>query len=307
MKDFLLPLLMLLVGGWLVGSPPAPSRASYAGLPEARARVALDTPQPQGGQDSTRKRAEKCICPPVVPDYTPEQVVAEFGNLRYDTLAVNPGITSTDKLQEKILREKDRRERRLAKLRDRANYVAMRGRLRDLDSLRLRACCLVVYLEREMVEPAHPEMQKRRKIQVTIGKNWGLLNTDLQIVEEERGAEAAKDMRRLETTFRSLADTTALAQLDQPETKQMVNNLKESIFFSRLSPNVNCKGGVGNLLKGLPANAWGDLKPTEGCVGYTVSLGRTYNLIIVKLTNGNTIAIIWDKTTEGHFGAVKLI
>jgi hypothetical protein len=87
----------------------------------------------------------------------------------------------------------------------------------------------------------------------------------------------------------------------------MVNNLKESIFFSRQVPNVNCKGGVGNLLKGLPASAWGDLKATEGCVGYTVSLGRTYNLIIVKLTNGSTIAIVWDKTTEGHFGAVKLI
>lgn len=311
MKDFLLPILGLLIGLLLWGVKPAGrpiNHFAWGSLPEMRTKVVLDTPQPVGGgQDSVRKKTEKCTCPPVVPDYTPEQVLAQFGTSRYDTLAINQSITSPDKRQETIRREVDRRERRLAKLRDKTYFQAMKVRLRDLDSLRLKACCLIVYLEREMVERTHPEMQKRRKLQILIGKNWGMLNTDMQIMEEQRGGEAVKETRRIEAQFRNLEDSNALAYLEQPEIKQTINNLKENIFFSKMSPNVNCQGGVGNLLKGISAEALGNVAPTAGCVGYTISLGKTYNLIIVKLSTGQTIAIVWDKTSEGYFGAVKLI
>jgi hypothetical protein len=308
-------LLALAIGG---AAPRRPQRAAPEPLtPQAlawRHRPRLDSPNPEGGgSDSTRKKAERCVCPPVEPEYSVESIKAEFQTLRYDTLALNPSITGVDKAKQRAAQETDRRQRRLTKLRDKAYYQDMLKRLRQLDGLRLQACCLVIYLQREVGNPnmmdgnASKALKERAELQRVIGRNWGLLNTDLQIIEDERGEQAQKNVKHLETTFRSMDDSTALKYLDQPDVRQMVEQLKENIFFSRNPPNLNCQGGVGNWLRPLPREAIGNINPQDGCVGYNVSLGRGYNLIVARLTDKRVIAIVWDKTKEGYFGAVKLI
>ncbi len=160
----------------------------------------------------------------------------------------------------------------------------------------------------DSVEIMRKNLKPVKNLAYEIRKEWVKIYYKLEDVTKPLGKEAEADFDALVTDFLHFKSDEVLKALNNPDVLDRIKTLKNNIFYSQKKPNIDCKGGIGVFLNGLPeeeikAVAGGDVGTflRTGCVGYTVGLGEDCNLVILKLPDEQIIAILRKKALKQEY------
>lgn len=141
-----------------------------------------------------------------------------------------------------------------------------------------------------------------------IRKEWVKMSYKLQDITQPLGKEASEDFDAIVTDFLNMKYDEVVNAVNNVDVLERLKTLKNNIFFSKRIPNINCHGGIGVFLQGLPEEeiktiAGGDVGVflKSGCVGYTMGLGEDCNLVILKLPDEQIIAVLRKKTLKQEY------
>jgi chemotaxis protein histidine kinase CheA len=82
-----------------------------------------------------------------------------------------------------------------------------------------------------------------------IRKAWVKLNYMIIDKTDNLGKEAALDFEALINDFHNSKDATVIKSFEDTGLIERVKALRDNIFYSKKTPNLNCRGGVGNFMK----------------------------------------------------------
>jgi hypothetical protein len=160
----------------------------------------------------------------------------------------------------------------------------------------------------DSVEIMRKNLKPVKNLAYEIRKEWVKIYYKLEDVTKPLGKEAAAEFDAIVTDFLHFKYDEVIKALDNPDVLDRIKTLKNNIFYSKKNPNIDCKGGIGVFLNGLPeeeikAVAGGDIGTflRTGCVGYTVGLGEECNLVILKLPDEQIIAILRKKALKQEY------
>lgn len=160
----------------------------------------------------------------------------------------------------------------------------------------------------DSVEIMRKNLKPVKNLAYEIRKEWVKIYYKLEDMTKPLGKEAAADFDAIVTDFLHFKCDEVVKALDNPDVLDRIKTLKNNIFYSEKIPNIDCKGGIGVFLNGLPEEeiktvAGGDVGAflRTGCVGYTMGLGEECNLVILKLPDEQIIAILRKKALKQEY------
>jgi hypothetical protein len=175
------------------------------------------------------------------------------------------------------------------------DYDEMKKRLADLEKLRNMGSWIV---KRLVWEGAKDAEKKAMRISYDIRKSCAILSNEVTILEENKGKSAM-------LKFKSLSLNDIYNEKTQQTNLELLNELKTNLFFSKQKPNIISQGGVGKLVN--PDMLEKGIHPHAACKGYSTTLGADFNLMILRLSDGKTIAVISDKNADSKtFGTIRV-
>jgi hypothetical protein len=140
-----------------------------------------------------------------------------------------------------------------------------------------------------------------------IRKAWVKMNHAVMDKTENLGKEADAEFQALIDDFHNIKFESVLKTLSDPSFIERIKSFRDHIFYSKRIPNIDCKGGIGNFMKGLSPEEAEGMDRHAGCVGFVLGLGDDCNLVILKLIDESKIAIVCRKDKDEEMGAIKLI
>ncbi len=140
-----------------------------------------------------------------------------------------------------------------------------------------------------------------------IRKAWVKMNHAVMDKTENLGKEADAEFQAIIDDFHNIKFESVLKTLADPSFIERIKSFRDNIFYSKRNPNIDCDGGIGNFMKGLPPEEAEGMDRRAGCVGFVLGLGDDCNLVILKLIDESKIAIVCRKNKEDEMGAIKLI
>lgn len=160
----------------------------------------------------------------------------------------------------------------------------------------------------DSVEIMRKNLKPVKNLAYEIRKEWVKIYYKLEDITKTLGKEATADFDAIVTDFLHFKYDEVIKALNNPDVLDRIKTLKNNIFYSKRMPNIDCKGGIGVFLNGLPeeeikAVAGGDVGTflRTGCVGYTIGLGEECNLVILKLPDEQIIAILRKKALKQEY------
>ena len=168
-----------------------------------------------------------------------------------------------------------------------ADPEVLRKKLKKLNELRRNGSWVARYVKAD--SDNQDEIFAALGLSRQIHANYAKLQIQLEELDKSRGDAAM-------AKFRDLHVADVFDDRGQSVNRELLDELKVELFYSDRPPQIRSASGAGRYYSKLRP----DLDPRTGYIGYVATLGKDFNLIMLKLDSGERIAVIYDKNVDSE-------